>query len=212
MKNAEEPNPKDISEKYGVLYLIIGIVVGYFVGWGLCGSDGDLFLTIALIVGIVGGIRFIMILDRIFGKSNDSCNISIFDCFLPYTISLFASPFTLFLNSFDDSFSPPILCVISGLLMSHVLINYRHGYLKKKKLLILPLLAFVYGILPILDIFPTCIEDIILILIAFYYCSKDIEMTKKTLAEGEREKSLCEDNKCNDDTDGGAGTNQGDKQ
>lgn len=135
-----------------VVLFPVGTILSVLVGLALGQSVGTLW---GIVIGIV---VFLLLTGFVVFIVNRSSTLTIVDCVLPFVISIVAAfAFAPFALLTADVFSIPT-CIFSGVLLSVGLILYRAGKLPGAYLVI-PMLTFVYEILPIS--LPSDLDDFI---------------------------------------------------
>lgn len=153
--NNQESQP---SKKYpvgclrGVVIFPIGLILSIMIGIASGKSVGTLW---GVIIGIVAFIICIAIITSFINRSK---TLTFVDCGLPFIISIIAAFTFAPIALFEGSLLSIGTCIYSGVLLSVGLILYKSDKLSGASL-ILPMLTFVYEILPI-DL-PTDLDNLI---------------------------------------------------
>ena len=120
----------------------VGIVLSVLLGMASGQSLGVLW---GIIIGIVAFLINIAIVVFVLNKSK---TLTIVDCALPFVISILAAFTFAPLALFEGSFFSIGTCIFSGVFLSVGLILYKQNRIRGIYL-ILPMLTFIYEILPI---------------------------------------------------------------
>lgn len=126
----------------GVLIFLLGLFVSIMIGIASGQSIGVLW---GIVIGTVAFIICVTIVAVIINRSK---TLTIVDCGLPFLISVFAAFAFAPIAIFSGNIISIGTCIFSGVLLSIGLILYRLDKIQGA-LLVLPMLTFIYEILPI---------------------------------------------------------------